>query len=223
MRRLMCLYWLLVSLGVASIVWAAWPAVNTPLPGSSGQILYNNAGSPGAKTLTCSDLSDAGSLCTSSSAGPSAANPTATISGTAVNGSASTYLRSDGAPALGTAAKTRSFGASFDGNGAALVAGNSVPFEVPFACTISAYNIAVSTADTATFKVWKVATGTAIPTSGNSINTSGVSISSNTNVRSSTVSDFTTTAVAANDLVIIQLSSVGGTTTGAAFTVECTL
>ena len=33
---------------------------------------------------------------------PAGANPTATISDTAVNGSATTFMRSDGAPALGT-------------------------------------------------------------------------------------------------------------------------
>jgi len=48
--------------------------------------------------LACADLSDAASGCSSS--GTSFANPTASAGGTVVNGSASTAMRSDGAPAL---------------------------------------------------------------------------------------------------------------------------
>ena|SRR5438105_701478 len=56
-------HWLGLGLLMLLLLAAGWPAVNTSLPGSSGQILYNNAGVPGAKTLSCSDLSDAGSGC----------------------------------------------------------------------------------------------------------------------------------------------------------------
>lgn len=78
---------------------------------------------------------------------------------------------------------------------------------VPFACTITGYNLLVD-AGTITVKFWKVATGTAIPTSGNSISTSGVAISSGTAIHSTTVSDFTTTAVAANDIIAVNVTSV---------------
>jgi len=192
--------------------------------GGTSQVVKqtSSGGAFSVARLACADLSDSSTGC-SGAASASAANPTATISGTAVNGSASTFLRSDGAPALGTAAKTRQITFSFDGNGAALVTGNSLPVVVPFACTISAYSISVAVADTGTFKLWRVATGTAIPTSGNSISTSGVAISTGTHVRSTTVSDFTSTAIAADDILIGQLSAVGGTTTGAVFNIECTI
>lgn len=78
---------------------------------------------------------------------------------------------------------------------------------VPFACTISAYNLAID-AGTITVKFWKVATGTAIPTSSNSISTSGVSIASGTAIHSTTVSDFTSTAVAANDIMAMNVTAV---------------
>lgn len=78
---------------------------------------------------------------------------------------------------------------------------------VPFACTISAYNLAID-AGTITVKFWKVATGTAIPTSSNSINTSGVGISSGTAIHSTTVSDFTTTTVTANDILAMNVTAV---------------
>jgi len=82
---------------------------------------------------------------------------------------------------------------------------------VPFACTISAYNLAID-AGTITVKFWKVATGTAIPTSSNSISTSGVSISSGTAIHSTTVTDFTSTSVAANDIMVMDITAVTSAT-----------
>lgn len=79
----------------------------------------------------------------------------------------------------------------------------------PYAGSITAWNFAVD-AGTATVKVWKIAAGTASPTSANSINTSGVSIASGTAVRSTTLTDFTTTAVAANDIFAFSIEAVSG-------------
>jgi hypothetical protein len=78
---------------------------------------------------------------------------------------------------------------------------------VPFACTISAYNLLID-AGTITVKWWKIATGTAIPTSGNSINTSGVGISSGTALHSTTLSDFTTIVVAKDDMLALNVTAV---------------
>lgn len=77
---------------------------------------------------------------------------------------------------------------------------------VPFACTINRYTLQID-AGTITVKFWKVALGTAIPTSSNSINTSGVGISSGTAVTSTTLSDFTTTSVAANDSIAMNVTA----------------
>lgn len=77
---------------------------------------------------------------------------------------------------------------------------------VPFSCTLSAYNLLVDSG-TVTVKFWKVATGTAIPTSGNSISTSGVSISSGTAIHSTTLTDFTTTTFSANDIVAMNVTA----------------
>jgi hypothetical protein len=82
---------------------------------------------------------------------------------------------------------------------------------VPFACTIQAYNLVVDTG-TITVKFWKIATGTAIPTSSNSINTSGVSISTGTAIHSTTLSDFTTTTVTANDIMAMNITAASGPT-----------
>jgi hypothetical protein len=78
---------------------------------------------------------------------------------------------------------------------------------VPFSCTISAYNLLVD-AGTITVKFWKKATGTAIPTSSDSISTSGVSIASGTAIHSTTVSDFTTTTVTQNDIMAMTVTTV---------------
>lgn len=111
------------------------------------------------------------------------------------------------------------FGASFDGGGSAISANATAYLVQPRACTITASNILVDTG-TLTFKVWKVATGTAIPTSGDSINTSGIAISTGTALRTTTTSDYTSTAVAANDIIAITLTAVSGATKANIF-VEC--
>lgn|ERR1043166_1969094 len=79
----------------------------------------------------------------------------------------------------------------------------------PFAGTISAWNLTVDSG-TITVKIWKIATGTAHPTSANSINTSGLSLSSNTNIHSTTLTDFITTAVAVGDIFAAEVTAVSG-------------
>jgi len=78
---------------------------------------------------------------------------------------------------------------------------------VPFACTIQAYNLAID-AGTITVKFWKVASGTAIPTASNSINTAGVSIAGGTAIHSGTLTDFTTTDVVTNDIMAMAVTAV---------------
>lgn len=103
-------------------------------------------------------------------------------------------------------------GFTADGGGSALSTGKVKGyFTCPYAGTITAWSIMVDTG-TATIEVWKVASGTAVPTAANSINTAGVAISSGTAVRSATVTDFTTTAVAANDIFAFEITAVAGAT-----------
>jgi len=77
--------------------------------------------------------------------------------------------------------------------------------------TITGWHIAVNTG-TVTVKAWKVARGVAVPTIANVINTAGVAISSGTYIYSSTVSDFTTTAVTAGDIFAFDITAVSGVT-----------
>jgi hypothetical protein len=94
-----------------------------------------------------------------------------------------------------------------DPSGSALTAGSTTTdyLTIPFACTINAYNLLID-GGTITVKFWKIATGTAIPTSSNSINTSGVGISTGTAIHSTTLSDFTTTTVTANDIMAMSVT-----------------
>lgn len=131
---------------------------------------------------------------------------------------ATTQSADDGSTKVATTAyvdrlKTRGLGFSIGdpANSTALTTASvSGYITVPFGCTISAYNLAID-AGTITVKFWKVATGTAIPTSGNSINTSGVAIASGTAIHSTTVSDFTTTTVSANDIIAMAVTAVATT------------
>jgi hypothetical protein len=82
---------------------------------------------------------------------------------------------------------------------------------IPAAATITGWSIAVD-AGTATVQVWKIASGTAVPTVANSINTVGVSIASGTAIISSTLTDFTTTSIASDDIFAFNLSAVSGVT-----------
>lgn len=112
--------------------------------------------------------------------------------------------------------------ASFDGGGAALTAGKTVYATLPTGGTIQSWNIlAAAATGTNTIKVWRVATGTALPVVGNSINTSGVSLTSGTAVHSTTLTDFTSTAFAAHDIVGVNLLAVDGAATYLNFSLEC--
>jgi hypothetical protein len=133
---------------------------------------------------------------------------------TASAGSNSTSIASGAVtPAkMSNDAKTLSIGFTADGGGSALSTGKIKGFVVvPFGATITGWSITAD-AGTATVKCWKIATGTAKPTIADVINTSGVSLGSGTHVRSSTVSDFTTTTIAAGDILAFDLTAVATAT-----------
>lgn len=111
----------------------------------------------------------------------------------------------------GGGSSVHSIGATMDGGGSAMTSGKTVYFTVPYACTIRAWNITVDTG-TVTFDVWKIASGTAIPTIANTITAAALpAISSGTAVHSTTLTGWTT-AVSANDIFGINLNAVSGAT-----------
>jgi hypothetical protein len=105
----------------------------------------------------------------------------------------------------------RTIGETFDLGGTPLSAGVTKYLTVPFACTMAGWNLAVDQG-TATVQIWKAPTGTAVPTVANSISTAGVTISTGTAVHSTDMTDFTSVAVAANDIFGFNLSAVTSST-----------
>jgi len=115
-------------------------------------------------------------------------------------------------PSSTTQTIVEKIGFTVDGGGSAITTGKAKGFTVAsYTGTITAWNIVVD-AGTATVKVWKIASGTAKPTSANSINTSGVAISTGTAVRSTTLTDFTSTAVTAGDIFGFNIEAVATAT-----------
>lgn len=96
-------------------------------------------------------------------------------------------------------------GASFSSSSA----GQTTYFSVPYSCTIQGWTITVD-AGTATVDVWKIASGTAIPTISNTITASATpAIASGTVLHSTTLTGWTT-SVSANDIFGINLRAVSG-------------
>lgn len=106
----------------------------------------------------------------------------------------------------------RAIGAGFDGAGTALTTGAVTYVTIPFACTIAAFNITVDTG-TVSLDVWKVGTGTAIPTVANTILTGGyLALSSGTAIHSASTALFTTVTVTANDICGFEIEAVSSAT-----------
>jgi hypothetical protein len=105
----------------------------------------------------------------------------------------------------------RVVGAVWDTTSTTIVAKAEGFITVPYGGTITGWSISLDSG-TCTVKVWKKAAGTAVPTASDSINTSGVSISTGTHIRSSTTSDFTTTTATAGDILAFNLQTYSGST-----------
>jgi hypothetical protein len=108
-------------------------------------------------------------------------------------------------------APVRGIGYVFDGNGNNLTPGMTGYFTVPYSCVINSWNVTVDTG-TATVDIWKVASGTSIPTAANTITGSAKpSISTGTAVHSTSVTGWTTN-VAQNDIFGFHVDAVFGPT-----------
>lgn len=187
--------------------------------GSAGAVVVNGGalGTPASGDLAnCTGLPVAGGGSGRSSTtayAPIFGGTTSTAaeqSGTA--GTAGQVLKSGGASAIGAYADDIAAVGFTAFDATAVTTGKVKGFVVArYAATIAGFSFAVD-AGTATVKVWKIASGTAKPTSANSINTSGVAISTGTALVSTTVSDFTTTAVAAGDIFAFNIEAISGVT-----------
>jgi hypothetical protein len=83
-------------------------------------------------------------------------------------------------------------------------------YTIPFACTIMGWSIQVD-AGTDTVDIWKIATGTAIPTVTNTITAAALPAIAAGTVNQSTTLTGWTTSVAANDIMAANLTTTSGT------------
>lgn len=171
--------------------------------GTFGTNYFKFTGTPtSTRTVTIPDVTSTMVLSATSTTATQALFATATAGAPGYRAIATTDL-----PAATTNRRVLGFSIG-DVSGSALTTSSVSPFlVVPFACTIDGYNLSID-AGTITVKFWKIATGTAVPTSSNSISTSGVAISSGTAIQSTTTSDFTSTAVAADDILALAVTAV---------------
>lgn len=135
--------------------------------------------------------------------------------------SGSSLLYGNGSGGFTNATLRRQIGTTFGDTGGSALTSGSVVYATwgGGACTISAWNITVD-AGTATFDIWKIATGTAIPTVTNSIVASAApAIASGTAIHSTTLTGWTT-SVSQNDIFGFKLSAVS-TAKYAQIDVEC--
>jgi len=140
-------------------------------------------------------------------AGPNAATTYPLFS---AGSSADPAFRAIAAADIPSALRARAVGMSFNGSGSA-IALNSISYiaAVPFAGTISAWDLCVDTG-TATVDVFKIATGTGLPTA--SITASATpAIASNNCLHSTTLTGWTT-SVAGGDRLAFKVTAISAAT-----------
>jgi len=207
--------------GATGLTGATGPA--GPAPSGTGVVrvtsgvasdaeISGDCATSGSNAITCTKTSGTAFAPSATTDATNAANIS---SGTLPHGRLPALLSGD----IPSNIRTRAIGYAFDGGGSALVAPLTRYLTVPFACTLDAWNITVDTG-TATMKTWKVASGTAIPTVSNTLSTSGVAISTGTAIHSTTMTDFSSTAVSANDIFGFNLSASASATL-VTFILEC--
>ncbi len=180
---------------------------------SEGSVRFSALTTNGIVITTGSNGTLAVATPTSTPTPTATATPTATPTATATATATPT-------PSATATAFPQGFTAHFSRGGAALQVNDVTltPWTTKYPGTITGFIISADQG-TCTLKVWKKATGTAIPTIADVINTSGVSLATGTHIDSSTVSDFTTTTVSIGDQFMAQITAVSGGATDITFQV----
>ncbi len=128
-----------------------------------------------------------------------------------LTGSTTTYLRSDGTQAAPAALATNVssvIGFTTDGGGSTVTTGAKAYIIARTGGTITGWNItAVGSSPTCTIDVWKIATGTALPTVSNTIMGTKPSLSTGNAIRSSTITGWTNT-YSAGDIFGFNIDAV---------------
>lgn len=118
--------------------------------------------------------------------------------------------------------KIASEGFSIDGGGSVVPTGVVSYTTVPYAGTITAWSIVANgSGPTCTIDVWKIASGTSLPTVSNTIMGTKPALSTGNAIRSTTLTGWNPVAVTANDIIGFNLDAVS-VATKLAFKLEIT-
>jgi hypothetical protein len=179
-------------------------AIANGTSGGTGTVTSVALAMPAIFTVSGSPVTTSGTL--TATLGTQAAN--VVFAGPTSGGAVAPTFRSLVAADVPAALRVRAVGTTFgDTTGSALTAGSVVYFHVPFAGTITAWNITVD-AGTATIDIWKIAVGSAVPTIANTITAAALpAIASGTAIHSTSMAGWAT-SVAANDIIAFQLKTV---------------
>lgn len=137
------------------------------------------------------------------------ANPTASVGASAVNGSATTWMRSDGAPALAANMICDTISGIIDGGGAAIASGAHIYIVIPFNCTIVTATSLADQSGSVALDWWKCTysafdAGSTHPVVGDKITASAPpSISSATKSQDSTLTGWTTSLAKGDILAFV--------------------
>lgn len=101
---------------------------------------------------------------------------------------------------------------SWDGLGSFVSAGNTIYRQFPTACTISGWSIlATGSSPTCTIDIWKISSGTALPTVSNTIMGTKPALATGNALRSSTLTGWTT-SISAGDILAFNIDAAGNAT-----------
>jgi len=103
---------------------------------------------------------------------------------------------------------------AWDGQGGFITTGLTRYFVAPYACTITGWSIvAEGTSPTCTIDVWKIASGTSLPTVLNTITGTALpDLNTGNVIRSSTLTGWTT-SIAAGDILAFNIDAVANALT----------
>ena len=120
-----------------------------------------------------------------------------------------TFSGTDGVTMNVTNNKVASIGITVDGGGSTITTGVKGYITIPYAATITGWDIAADGVNpTCTFDVWKIATGTALPTVTNTIMGTKPALSTGNVIHSTTMTSWSTLAVAAGDIIGFNVDAV---------------
>ncbi len=104
---------------------------------------------------------------------------------------------------------------TWDGNGATVITGATTTIykRIPYDCTIAGWSIvATGSSPTCTIDIWKVASGTSLPTVGNTITGTKPALASGNAVASVVFTAWSTLAVTAGDILAFNVDACSNAT-----------